>query len=880
MTQLTNGQAGLVNRRPVALATLFSAALLALAVSLASAAELRLGPSSLSVMGQDTVTLRSQRVSGSQTSRSAFRWNDSSLSSSFEHRTDLVVHGELLPNLRIDAAVARGPYALGRQRMTFTFDGGDAVVKAGDLVVAFDGTELGAFQRSLRGIQVDSALAGGALALVASESKPAVRTDVLYGRNSSGPYYLAASPLIDASEVVEVDGRRMQRGADYSMDYQVGIILFAPALIISPTSRIVVRYECDAPGAPSGSLIGLRATYPVSAGLRFGATYLGLQRRGGGSAASAAAKEDRWLGNSSAGPFTLTFRPIEPGSERVRLDGILQVQGRDYRIDYATGSIFFLNPVPAGVSIIVTYRVPGAQQSATPERSLVAVDAHFAAGRHLNFDAEVARSAGGPGLVGVAGSALVLSARGNWDRFSLATNLRSADAGFTPFESAGSRGVRSGFDWLMGFQPAQGLRISAGMRDYRRPYFEYGDASGLSVRDRSRELSLEFSRPGWPTLTYAGSWSALSAAGASPLTERSGNQVVSLGYQAQAYGAKATYRRNSHAREGEAPLTPYLSAGDGLSSSGSLAFAGAYSGRDDGTALSMWYRPAANLSVVCDFARSAMALAGGGETNAGSSRLAVEFAPTPKVSLSLGYRANSSGDTVSADGRTVSGSNSRSHVVALRHNPMPNLSLNLAYDRQMSQGGYGTNSDTDSWSGGFCWQPAESLSLVGQYTRQRLNYLGASGRSANNIASLGATIGPFGPGFKLDLSYSHMQGQTSGSFGSYGDAAAPYSEAGAAAYGYGEYGSLAVHGMANSSFRARIAYPVADRQEAFAEWESSSNSGYPGGNRRTALAAGWRIGLTRELNFVVDWRRIASQSSDARYSYRAQTLSGQLGLKF
>ncbi|UCH34973.1 MAG: hypothetical protein JSV65_01060 [Armatimonadota bacterium] len=850
--------------------------MLALAASSpAGAAELRLGPTSLSVVGQETVTFRSQEVSGSELSRSSFHWDNYSLSRRFEHRTDLVVRGDLLPDLRVDAVIARGSYTPGRQRLTFTFDGSDAVVKAGDLAVLFDGG-LAGFRRSLRGIQVDSRLARGALTMIASECEPAVRTDVLYGRNSAGPYYLAASPLVDASEVVEVDGRRMQRGADYSIDYQIGLIQFAPTLIISPASRIAVSYEYDAPGGMSGTLVGLRGAYPISSGLRVGATYLTLERRAA-AAPTTTAKEDRWLGNNTAGPFTLTFRPIEPGSERVRLDGILQVQGRDYQVDYAIGSIMFLQPVPAGVSVIVTYRVEGAAQSSSPQRSLVGLDAHYAAGAHLNLDAELAHSVGGVGAGGSSGSALAIGARGEWDRLSLAANLHRADAAFAPFESAGRREMRGGYDCTVGFQPATGLRITGAVRNYRRPYFQYGDASGLLVHDRSRELTLDFNRAGWPTLSYVGSWSAVAGEGAASLAERTDSQLLTLGYERRTYGVQATYRSNAHARQGEAPLSPYTPPIYGPQPLEPQAFGTAYAGRGEGTALSMWYRPGTRLSVVCDLARSGMSLAGGGETRADSSRVAVEYVPTSATAITLGYRSSSSGETVSADGRTVPGYTTSGHSFNLRHNAARNLALNLAYDSQMSQGGYSTNSDTDAWTAGFWWQAAGALSFIGQYTRQDLTYLAADGRSANDIMSLGAAIGPLGPGVKLDLNYSHMTGTTSGSFGiPYGTPAAP-TGTGGSPYGYG---GSAAHGTANSSVRARISYPVAKRQEAFAEWEASSNSGYPGGNRRRALALGWQIGLTRELNFVLDWRQISSESSDTRYSYHARTFGAQLGLKF
>lgn len=853
------------------------AAMCTVATSPLYAAELQLGPASLSIRGQESLTFRQERVSGGDVNQRAYRWDNFALSGGFEHRTDLVVHGELLPDLRVDASFARGPYYPSRQRLTFTYDGADAVVKLGDLAVAFDGTRLACFQRSLRGIQVESKLARGALTIVASESKPSVRTDTIYGRNSSGPYYLAATPIVDASEAVMVDGRPMRRGADYSIDYQIGLLQFAPTLIIPPTSQITISYEYDSPGAAAGTLVGLRGAWPFGRGLSLGATYLTLERRGTGAATSAA-REDRWLGNNSAGPFVLSYRPIEPGSERLRLDGILQVEGRDYRIDCSNGSIFFLEPVPAGVSIVVSYRVVTTVQSAARDRSLVGLDAHYADGGHVALDAEIAQSGGGTATSSGAGAALALAARGDWDRFTLGANLRSSGGGFAPFESVGYERTRSGYDWQIGFAPMTGLRLSAGMRDYRRPYSYDGDASGLLVRDSSRQFSLDFTHAGWPSLSYVGSWSMLDGAGGQPLREDTGSQLLTVGYSGGAYGATATYRRSSHARQGEAPVFPDSGSIYGPSPFDAGALAQAYAGSGSGTSLSLWYRPGTALSVACDLARSGTSLQGGGSSDASNTRVAVEYAPAASTTISLGYRASSTGETVSADGCAVTGYSSRSQLINMRHSFAPNLSLNLAYDTQMSQGRYGTNSDSNSWSGGFWWQPSGDLALTGQYTRQKLAYLGASGRSSNDIMSLGATVGPFGPGVKLELSYSGMCGAASGSFGGSGGygaypAADTYSS-------YAEYAGADIRGMANSSVRARLSYALTGRQEAFAEWETSSNSGYPGGSKRQALGLGWQIGLGQGLNFTLDWRRISSESADARYSYRAQTMSGQLGLKF
>ena len=67
-------------------------------------------------------------------------------------------------------------------------------------------------------------------------------------------------------------------------------------------------------------------------------------------------------GTNSAGPYYLQSSQIVRGSERVEVDGILQLLGRDYTIDYDLGAITFLNRqtleskiIPPTSTIVATY---------------------------------------------------------------------------------------------------------------------------------------------------------------------------------------------------------------------------------------------------------------------------------------------------------------------------------------------------------------------------------------------------------------------------------------------------------------------------------------------------------------------------------------------
>lgn len=67
--------------------------------------------------------------------------------------------------------------------------------------------------------------------------------DILLGNGSRGPYLLGWNHLLFGSEAIEVDGRRVQQGLDYSLDYATGSLQFFRPLAQGQAAR--VRYRCD-----------------------------------------------------------------------------------------------------------------------------------------------------------------------------------------------------------------------------------------------------------------------------------------------------------------------------------------------------------------------------------------------------------------------------------------------------------------------------------------------------------------------------------------------------------------------------------------------------------------------------------------------------------
>lgn len=79
--------------------------------------------------------------------------------------------------------------------------------------------------------------------------------DVLLGRNTKGPYILSWKPIDQNSESIIVNGRRLERGVDYTIDYASGTLGFMTA--IDEKSIIRAEYTRDPAKAVrnTGSLV-------------------------------------------------------------------------------------------------------------------------------------------------------------------------------------------------------------------------------------------------------------------------------------------------------------------------------------------------------------------------------------------------------------------------------------------------------------------------------------------------------------------------------------------------------------------------------------------------------------------------------------------------
>jgi hypothetical protein len=80
-----------------------------------------------------------------------------------------------------------------------------------------------------------------------STEKGLTRRETINGNNTSGPFFLRYTPIIEGSEVIKVDEQVMRFGQDYRLDYETGQLWFepvdAPPRIIPSTSVISAAYQ-------------------------------------------------------------------------------------------------------------------------------------------------------------------------------------------------------------------------------------------------------------------------------------------------------------------------------------------------------------------------------------------------------------------------------------------------------------------------------------------------------------------------------------------------------------------------------------------------------------------------------------------------------------
>jgi hypothetical protein len=346
----------------------------------------------LELSGNHSLSVNINSITGSQR---YFADDNYGRNKQIVNQSNLYLRGDLWRDLSVNASLSISPYAPDNIRWTLKYNGSNAKVTVGEFSAGISGNEFVSINRMLKGVQVDPVFKKGTMSVINSEIQAPVRTDTLYGRNVSGPYYLSSAPVIPESEVVLINDVQKTRGMDkdYIVDYTNGTIDFAPDIIVGPADIITVSYEVQTSGLGGGTLTAMRASYPVN---KSGTCNVGLnyiQLKGRSSSLNIRDERDQYYGNGLPGPFYLTWRPIIQSSETVTINGSLQPRNTAYTIDYNTGTVTFKIGYEPQINslVVVRYQVSSATFSGS-DKNIAGVDLSIPITKGVKMIMQVASS--------------------------------------------------------------------------------------------------------------------------------------------------------------------------------------------------------------------------------------------------------------------------------------------------------------------------------------------------------------------------------------------------------------------------------------------------------------------------------------------------------
>ncbi len=492
------------------------------------------------VTGQNRLTFQKQAIDGSLTAYENGRWDTGDT----VRQTSLHLSGPIWKEFAFQADLSSSGYGTSYSRWIVGYAGHDTQLFFGDLNINLPGNEFVSFSKALKGYQLDHALPkGGLVRAFYSAEQGLTRNQTFSGNNTSGPYFLTYTPVIDGSEAVKVNEEVQKFGEDYILDYQSGQLRFEPVdkppRIIPDTSIISVSYQSYGYGSSAGTLSGFRAEMPLLGDkLLLGIAHV-RQDRDTPRADTVGYQEDVYQGSGSTGPFDTIYRPIITNGTEVTykgqqkvieqalvvlVDNVEQAEGVDYDSYRQIGRVIFRRAVPPTSLVLIRYYYDLTSDYPTGSQSVTGIDLSYRINDELSLRADYGRSDGG-GSDG-AGNATQVNVKYSRPRLDALVSWRDIEPSFSYLNSVGFYRQEKGADVGITWQPHEHIRLYSRFSDldsssgYSYGYSSYGYSSygydsygytygvdtadttesstALNVSTKRREYDLNLDFPGWP----------------------------------------------------------------------------------------------------------------------------------------------------------------------------------------------------------------------------------------------------------------------------------------------------------------------------------------------------------------------------------------------
>lgn len=779
------------------------------------------------ITGQNTLTFQGHLVDGSQTSYENQRWDTSTL----ERQTSLHLSGPVWKEFAFQADLSSSGYGTSYSRWIVGYAGSTTQVFFGDLNINLSGNEFASFSKSLKGYQFDQRLPNrGLLRAFYSSEKGITRNQTLSGNNTSGPYFLTYTPVIEGSEVVKVNERIMKFGSDYTLDYQSGILRFEPVggapEIIPDTAVIAVSYQSYGAGASPSQLKGFRAEMPLlGERVLIGLTHAEQTSDTPGSD-TVGYQEDIYQGSGSTGPFDTIYRPIIANGTRVIYDGqdrvieqslvVLvdnaeQAESVDYDAYRSIGRIIFRRAVPPTSMVVIRYFYDLTSNIQTGNVSVTGVDLNYRINDQLTLRADLGQSDSDNGN----GTAMQANLNLSFPSVDGVISYRNIQPEFSYLNSVGFYKQEKGLDAGLNWRPLDHVRIYSRYSDLDSSSgYSFGYTGGsvlgtlsalgsvvpagvgtrqtdttttLSVNTKRMEYDVDLDFPSWPMLKL--SREELTNAGASSGDSDMTADTLQFSYSpAEApYRLQGSYYTTVQNYAGSDSVDPYGSRTTRYDLSGNYSL---------GSRLTLSASMGHNESNSLDDAE---------RSQSDNSSVTLNWSPTNALDISIDHRVAESLGRLSYYGGTGSydsyyggiGGGTGGYVppstgddddddddmdryedvtsqLRVSYRPSQRLGLDFSLgQRKYTSGGtvgYLADSDQTTYSISTNWMASEDWSLGLMWSSDEMNFLEEGAGAINNeTLSLGLTYSPSEKPYTAGLSIN-LQDGSSPTYVGFGDA--------------------------------------------------------------------------------------------------------------
>ena len=196
--------------------------------------------------------------------------------SKFDQRTRIQVRGEVGDGVEVQAIFDDSNFKEDDEKILINLKGDVFEMALGRISLDMVGTRFILNNRKALGIFMKRKFNKLESSLLVSRSEGQEERETLKGQGLTREYLLKKSPMVPGSEKITLDGRQLQEGKDYRIDYEGGSFQLDQELLpVENTSTIIVEYESSREGAAfKNRIFGTRHVYRAQKGQRFGLSYV------------------------------------------------------------------------------------------------------------------------------------------------------------------------------------------------------------------------------------------------------------------------------------------------------------------------------------------------------------------------------------------------------------------------------------------------------------------------------------------------------------------------------------------------------------------------------------------------------------------------------